>query len=71
MLLNWEDDMMETPIDVDDDDDLAYVFNMDNFICDPLPENMDLELVDSVDQAAVDAAWESYCAELFQTGLHN
>jgi len=69
MLLNWEDDMMETPVDVDDDDDLAYVFNMDNFICDPLLENMDLESVDPVDQAAADAAWESYCTELFSTGL--
>jgi hypothetical protein len=44
MLLNWEDDM-EGPVDVVDDDDLAYVFNIDNFICDPLPENMDLPLV--------------------------
>jgi hypothetical protein len=48
--------MMETLVDVDDDNDLAYVFNIDNFIRDPLPENMDLESVDPVDQAAADAA---------------
>jgi hypothetical protein len=69
LLLNWEDDMMETPVDNDDDNDLAYAFNIDNFICDPLLENMDRESVDPVDQAAADAAWESYYTELFGTGL--
>ena len=56
MLLNWEDDIIETPVNVDNDNDLAYMFNINNFICDPLPENMDLELVNPVDQAAADAA---------------
>ena len=69
MLLNWEDDMMETLVDVDDDNDLAYVFNMDNFICNPLPENMDLPLVDLVEQAAADADWESFYSGLFSIGL--
>jgi hypothetical protein len=49
---------------LDDDNNLAYVFNMDNFICDLLPENMDLP---SVEQAAANADWQSFCTELFST----
>ena len=45
------------------------MFNIDNFTFEALPENMDLPLVDLVEQAAADAAWEAYCAELFSTSL--
>lgn len=64
LLLNWDDDMIDAL--VDDDDDLVYVFDMDNFICDPvleLVDNMDVDLVDLVVQATADAAWKSICAE--------
>jgi hypothetical protein len=37
-------------VDVDnDDDDLVYMFNIDNFTFETLPENIDLLLVDLVE----------------------
>ena len=49
--------MIEALVDVNDDDnDLVYVFDMDSFTFETLPENIDLPLVYSVEQAATNAA---------------
>jgi hypothetical protein len=34
---------------------LIYIFNINNFICNPLLKNIDLELIDLVEQATANA----------------
>jgi len=70
MLLNWEDDIIEALINVNNNNnDLVYMFNMDSFTFKTLLENIDLLLVHPVEQAATNAAWEAYCTELFGMGF--
>jgi hypothetical protein len=52
-----------------DDNDLVYVFDIDNFTFETLLKNIDLLSIDPIEQAAADASWEAHYTELFSTGF--
>jgi hypothetical protein len=70
ILLNWEDNIIEALVNINNNNNnLVYIFNIDSFTFETLPENIDLPLVYSVEQAATNAAWEAHYAKLFSMGF--